>query len=164
MRDVIENTIKAFEAYKCYLRESEETGIIKFEEDIPTHLLLKLNFNYQDEEVRYPDIKLTDPRYGYFGFESIITGYFSFQLKYDDFIHNKDANCIDINKVIKWLDGRVLFLEDLMFFDEDSADDYYRELCEITESKWKVIKANSHVYQKNLRTHKLQRINKNQMK
>lgn len=157
-KDVLEYTIKAFETFKNYLQECEKPSVIKLDEDVPTHLLLTLSFTFREKEVWYPDIKLVDPHYGYSGFENVID-YFSFQLNYEDYIHKNDASCIDLNKVIKWLDERLEFLKDLRFFDEDTTGYYYKSLCEMRPSNWEVIKAKSQVYKKNLRVYKLKRLN-----
>lgn len=151
-RDQIEYTIKAFGACKCCLQEQVDTDLIKLEEDIHEGLILKLNFAYLKEEVGYINVEMWDPVHGYDGFQSG-NGYFSLMVHYGDFIYNEDISYIDINKVIEWFDGRVLFLKDLMFFDEDSAVDYYWKLCEMKECLWELIKANSQVYQMNLKAY-----------
>lgn len=156
-KDVIEHTIKAFEAFKSHLQELDKKGLIKFERDVPTHMYLTLSFTFREKEVRNTNIELVDPNYRYSGFESIID-YFSFQLNYEDYINKDDTSCIDLNKVIKWLDGRLEFLNDLRFFEEELAKYYYESLCELQPSNWEEIKANSKVYKKNLRTYKLKRL------
>lgn len=157
-KEVLEYAIKAFEAFKCYLQEAHKTGLIKMDEDVPTHLLLTCSFTYKEEKVLYPNIELVDPHYGYSGFEKL-NDYISFQLNYQDYIHNDDASCLDVNKIINWLNGRVIFLKDLRFFDEDLAEHYYKSLCELQPPNWEKIKSKSKSYQKNLRAYKLKCLN-----